>query len=515
MVSEQKVVTKKNVKRRHYNKNKQQKPTKQETEYQALFAKLSKNGVIVDGKISDSFKRKIISYTADQVQTYLENPSSYEKELRNVSAFLMQTQLHYWRTVTYMTNLAKICPIVIPNQIELIGVNDEEIRETYFSAIKMLDHMNVDHELGKVINKMFIEDVFYGIECDNGNSYYIKSLDPDYCRISSVTDGIYNFEFNLDFFSKDSTGKTFEGYCKFYPEFRYLMEQYKKNRGEDYQWVEIKPSKSICVKLQESFSACLPPFVASFLDLYDIDDYKKLSKNANEVGNFKLIGLQIPLNSKSGKVDDFLVDADTALKFYGMMEETLPDGVGAFLTPMIPKEIEFDTSSYDPETVSKAIDNYYNATGFSSIIFGGADTADAAEYSIKTDEMILTGSGGIYRQLERWLNRKFKLLFNGKVSINLLDVTSNNVKEKRKEYLEMAQYGVPCRSQLAALAGQTPLEMIALTNLENNILKLTDSWVPLSSSHTTSGSGTTSTNGQNLDDATTQSQQTQDRVAIQ
>ena len=467
----------------HNNRNNRIKK-KDMIDYQQLFAKLSKNGVIVDGKLSTNLKRKITSYTKEQVETFLANPSQYESQLRGVSNYLMQTDLHYWRTIMYMSTLAKIAPVVIPHTF---GLDNETIKNNFFEAVKHLDYMNLPHELGKVITRCFVEDVFYGIVCDDGNSFYIKRLDPDYCRISSVSDGVYNFEFDLNYFKKDTTNKLFEGYCKIYPEFKYLMKKFRENAGEDYQWVEIKPSKSICIKLQENLDSCIPPFVGSFKDLYDLDEYKDLAKNASEVGNFKLIGLEIPLNSKSGKVDDFLVDASTANMFYQMMEENLPEGVGAFLTPMTPKEIEFDVDTADQESVSNAIKNYYDTTGVSNILFSGSDTTGGLKYSIKTDEMLLIGSGGLYRQLERWVNRYFKYKFQNTVSIKLLDVTSFNIDEKKAEYLKDGQYGVPCRSELAVLGGKSQAEMVSMTVLENDILNLTETWIPLSSSHTFSG----------------------------
>lgn len=481
--------------KRYNNKNRSARSRKNDyMDYKQLFVKLSKNGVIVDGKINNNLKQRFVGYTTEQVQTYLANPSRYEKDLRGVSNYLMQTELHYWRTIMYMTNLAKIVPIIIP---QTFGLDTETIKNNFYEATTHLDYMNLKHELGKVINKCFVEDIFYGILCDDGKSFYIKRLDPDYCRISSVSDGCFNFEFNLQYFSKDSTGKLFEGYCKIYPEFKYLMKKYNQSRVEDNQWVEIKPSKSICIKAQENLDYIIPPFVGSFMDLYDLGDYKQLAKNASEVGNFKLIGLEIPLNSKSGKVDDFLVDAGTAQMFYNMMEENLPDGVGAFMTPMTAKEIEFESTNADQESVTNAIKNYYDTTGISNVLFSGSDTTGGLEYSTMTDEMVLTGSGGLYRQLERWLNRYFKNRFDFKVTVQLLDVTSFNIAKKKEEYLKSAQYGNPCKSQISALSGTSQNEMLSLSILENDVLKLDEKWIPLSSSHTTSSKANNNTTRSN------------------
>lgn len=471
--------------KKRYNNNRNNRKKKKEIiDYSQLFTKLSKNGVVVDGKLNTSLKRRVVSYTKEQVETYLANPSQYEKELRGVSNYLMHTDLHYWRTVMYMSTLAKIVPIVVPNTFML---DANTIRNNFYQAALHLDYMNLPHELGRVVNKCIVEDVFYGIVCDDGKSFYIKRLDPDYCRISSISDGVFNFEFDLSYFKKDNTGKLFEGYCRIYPEFKYLYKKYKEKANEDTQWVEIKPTKSICIKFQENIDTCIPPFVGSFMDLYDLADYKALAKNASEVGNFKLIGLEIPLNTKSGKVDDFLVDATTAQMFYDMVEENLPDGVGAFLTPMSPKEIEFEPADADKESVSNAIKGFYDTTGVSNILFSGGDTTGGLEFSTMTDEMLLTGSSGLYRQLERWINRYFKNKFDNTVKINLLDVTSFNIDKKKAEYLKDAQYGSPNRSEIAALGGKSQAEMVSMCILENDILNLTEKWTPLSSSHTVSG----------------------------
>lgn len=167
------------------------------------------------------------------------------------------------------------------------------------------------------------------------------------------------------------------------------------------------------------------------------------------------------------------------------------------MTPMTAKEIEFESTNADQESVTNAIKNYYDTTGISNVLFSGSDTTGGLEYSTMTDEMVLTGSGGLYRQLERWLNRYFKNRFDFKVTVQLLDVTSFNIAKKKEEYLKSAQYGNPCKSQISALSGTSQNEMLSLSILENDVLKLDEKWIPLSSSHTTSSKANNNTTRSN------------------
>ena len=43
-------------------------------------------------------------------------------------------------------------------------------------------------------------DVYYGYEIETNDSYFLKSLDPDYCRISGSDDGCIMFDFNFAYF---------------------------------------------------------------------------------------------------------------------------------------------------------------------------------------------------------------------------------------------------------------------------------------------------------------------------
>ena len=51
-----------------------------------------------------------------------------------------------------------------------------------------------------------------------------------------------------------------------------------------------------------------------------------------------------------------------------------------------------------------------------------------------------------------------------------------------------SQYGLPVKTYLCAAIGMMPNDIDKMTTLENDLLKLQETWIPLSSSHTQSGS---------------------------
>ena len=53
--------------------------------------------------------------------------------------------------------------------------------------------MNLQHEFIKITTTILREDIFYGYEYSTKDSYFIQKLNPDYCQISSIEDGCFNF----------------------------------------------------------------------------------------------------------------------------------------------------------------------------------------------------------------------------------------------------------------------------------------------------------------------------------
>ena len=168
----------------------------------ANFAKAStktnKNSILNDQRINSTTVRSYGEYTTDEVDEALADPSSNEVLLREVARYLFNTSRQFKTIAEYLPSIAMYCPIAIPTRVGELKGNTMKIQ--YENVTKYLNKLNLPKEFGKVASICCIEDVFYGIEFENDQSYFIKPLHPDYWRISSVEEGCYNFHFVVTFF---------------------------------------------------------------------------------------------------------------------------------------------------------------------------------------------------------------------------------------------------------------------------------------------------------------------------
>ena len=446
----------------------------------------------VSNNLITSNKRTLFSnkFTQEVVTRYLEDPISYEKELRKLSTVLITLSLQYQQIMNYFSSIAKyvavIKPVMYMYSTAKGKVDKVRLEKEYLKAIYHLDKLNIAHEFQRITGVVVRDDVFYGYVHETENSFYIQQLDSDYCRISSVTDGCFNYQFNFAYFdaNKNVTGidvSLIETYPK---DFQDKYKLYLKDKRK-YQWQEINEENSICIKMLEEVPFPFPPFSSLFNDLSDLSDYKDLAKTKAEVDNYKFIGMKIPLNEKNGKINDFLVDVDTAMMFYNMLLNGLPEGIGAFISATDFKDINFGNGSNSTDIVNNikdAEESIFNSAGISSVNFGkNATTNSGVNASNTVDSARLFK---LYRQFERWLNRKFKREYNDKFNIKLLDVTQHNLKDTIDNYLKLAQFGVPVKLELSALVNVSQGLERGSIYLEDIILDLINTWKPLVSSHT-------------------------------
>lgn len=456
------------------------------------FAQMLQNTVSNNFIVAQKKNLFSIQFTQENVQQYLESPQKYEKELRSLSLVLSTLSPQYQQIVNYFSSIAKFMPIVVPNVDRFSNAKGEisdvdKIRKEYLKVISHIEKLNIPHEFQRITAIATRDDVFYGYIHETKDSFYIQQLDSDYCRISSISDGVYNFQFNFEYFDKNKSIKGIsDELVKTYPmEFQEKYNLYQRDK-RGYQWQELSEDTTICIKFLEELPFAFPPYSSLFNDLADLSQYKELTKTKTKVDNYKFIGMEIPLGKENGKEDNFLVSTTTALTFYNLLLNNLPEGIGAFLSATPFKDINFGSGAMtDKDQVDRAENNVFTSSGISPINFGkGANNSSTVKFSNLGDSARLFK---VYRQLERWLNRKFKKEYNGRFVVELLDVTIFTLQDTIDQYLKLAQYGVPVKLQLASLMGVNQSKERGLTFLEDNILDLSNEWKPLQSTHTQSG----------------------------
>lgn len=180
------------------------------------------------------------------------------------------------------------------------------------------------------------------------------------------------------------------------------------------------------------------------------------------------------------------MDLDKAKDFWRNLDSVLPEEIGSVLSPMPINKISFERANTgDTNTISEAEQNLFTAAGVSSLLFNNDKaSANALLLSVKADQAI---TFGIVKSIEDVVNRFIQSQSYGKnFKITFLDCSPFNRKEMGDMYLKACQYGLPFISMYAASQGMSQSEVDCMSFLENDVLNLTERFVPLQSSSTQS-----------------------------
>lgn len=420
-------------------------------------------------------------YTRDNVATYLSNPIRYAKNLQGISAYLYNNSPVYRRLVNYYARMATLDHYIEPYGIDFSkSINERTLRNSFHKTLELVDLMNIKHEFGKALVSAWKLGTFYGYELYTKDTYFIMELPYEYCQISGIMDGVFTFSFDMTYFERN------QHQLEYYPKEIVKMFNAYQN-GSKPRWQEIDPSRSVCIKIDENNHYDLPPFVGIFADIFDLEDYKSVRKTSTALENYKFIVEKIPIRKDSEKNNDFLVDLSTVGMFHNKTANLLPDEIGIFSTPFEVETIEFKKDTSDKDIVQEALNSLYDSAGTSRMLFNGSKLSQSnLSKSINVDEAEVFA---VLRQLERIITGKIKNNIKGtyKFRLKFLDKTIFNKKEVNDELIKANQYGVPLKSVLSVSLGLSQSSIESMAYLENNILGLSDMFIPLSSSHTQSG----------------------------
>ena len=159
------------------------------------------------------------------------------------------------------------------------------------------------------------------------------------------------------------------------------------------------------------------------------------------------------------------------------------------LTPLPIEKISFErTHTGNTDTIAEAEQNLFSAAGVSSLLFNNDKaSANALVLSIKADQAI---TYGIVKSIEDAVNRFIQSQSYGKnFKVTFLDCSPFNRKELGDMYLKACQYGVPMVSYYCASQGLSQSEMDCMNFLENEVLNIKSTFIPLQSSSTQSSDG--------------------------
>lgn len=419
-------------------------------------------------------------FNPKQVAEYLQNPAKYEKQMRHLSNYLYGVSAQYRQIIKHVATMPTYDYTL--NIVEMPQkINKDKISKTFVKTAQYVDKLNLPHEMSKALRVAFKEDFFYGYEHESKDSYFIQKMDADYCKISSIEDGVFNYAFDFSYFTNNPVE------LDLYPdEFRTKFQIYEIDRI-NHRWQELDSNKTFCIKIMDDLQHGMPPYNTVFESIFDLDEYKKIKKSKTKMDNFQLLAQKIPMNEKSNDLNAFLIDLDTAGAFHDQLSENTSDGVSVATSPMSIESIKMEKSKSDVDTIAQAQREVYTDSGLSQYLFNSEkNTSAGISKSISSDEQVLFTT---LTQIERWVNRKLKKQAGTiKFYIKFLHITEFSREEAFNRFLKAAQFGIPVKMEIGASLGLTPLEFLNKVTLENDVFELHEKLKPLQSSHTASGS---------------------------
>ena len=427
------------------------------------------------------------SYSKENVVSYLQNISSNENNLRNLSRYLFYRSQVYFRLVMYNATMFDLnARAVIPPYSLTKANNENSILKSYYETLQWLERMNLQHELLPSLINNFIEDVYFGCCWIDETGTFILQLPPEYCKINGkYFTGDYSYEVDMSYYKKyeyliDYLGEP-------------LSSMYKAYGGENAnRWQKMPDEYALCTKYRvESWETVCPPYSGLFIDLIGLLNLADVQAVADEQQIYKLITATIPLIDGSDIPDDWAVDIQTALDYYRKLDASLPPYIGSVITPIPLDTISFtDDQTTDTTKVQKATKEVLNTSGGAQILNSSTISgAEAFRSATRADTELAISS--LLGQIQGWTNRMLSYLVSNPAKVKFFEVSSYT-KDAFKESLQKdLNYGFVSAIAINSLNGFSELDTLALNYLEKDILKLNEKFTPLQTAATQSGANET------------------------
>lgn len=463
-------------------------------------------------EISKNKKYKSIeTISKEELRSYLENPTNYETQLRNISRYLVTRSQIYYRLIKYNANMFRLDARSVIPPYSMTEDNDKDaILESYQSTLDILDKMNLQYEFLKAYVTCFIEDVFYGVvyfdeKSDNKTSMFFLPLPPEYCRIQGFWDnGSFAYSMDMSYFKKNKELLEIWG-----EPFQSLYNEYD---SDGIKWKVMPQEYSVCFKFRaEDTEMILPPFAGLFSALLGLQELEDIQAIASEQEIYKLLVATIPLINGADNPDEFAVNPQLAVDYFNKLVDALPNYTDAVITPIPIDYVSFnnDTVASDVSKVQNATKTVLNTAGGSQVLNSATiNNSSSAEAALKLDTEFAISS--LLPQTEMWVNYFISLYVNNASRVKFFEVSTYTAKQFRQELLENASNGLPNKLAIASMSGFSELDTLSLNFLEEEILGLKDKLVPLSTSYTQSGNDKSGTTEKDADQLSDEGQKTRD-----
>ena len=423
---------------------------------------------------------RVKEYTLEEIKDIIDSGSVDAQIILSRNYF--ERGGFYWRLLMHYATLLKYTGLLIPNPSFGKNLSESYITKKYHSAVSFIDKANLPDLFTHIGTRVLRDGSYYGVIQEvTDKSISILDLPIFYCR-SRFKDKEGNdiIEFNVTYFDTIHDGDYRKKALAAYP--ANVVNWYKrwKARKVKSPWCYISTSVGICMSLIDE----RPVFLNIIAAELEYEDAKDINKERDLEEIRKILIQHIPHLTDGG----LLFEPEEAVEMHkGAVDMMKKNENLSVLTTYADVDAIVSKTANDNSlnSVDKALTNIYAEAGSSSQLFGTDSNLSLATSVTNDMALMMVLARKMARLVTSIINDKYG---NANISFTykILPVSFYNQKEYVEETLKLANSGYSFL--LPALAMDlSQRELSNIKDLENDVLKLKEKLLPLSTSYTETG----------------------------
>lgn len=441
--------------------------------------------------ISKSIKNRTIDTTdREKIRRYLTgNIGGNGINLIKASRYLYYRSHIYHKLVHFYSDMYCLeCRNVTPPFNLTESLDSQKALQQFNDTLDFLDIMNMKNNFNEVLLNLWIEDCSFNLFFHDETGSLFYRIEPD----EAIFDSKYmngpglGFAMDMSKWRSEDRQKLIEQLGS--P----LKEMYNEYQRTNIKYIHVPDEYSAAFKIRmDLWDSNIPPIIALFSQLANLNDLVDIQADADELSIFKLVYYPLKILS-NGKTDDFEVTPDLALEYFDrLVEEALPANVSA--APIPGDELKVIDFSND---TTKDIDRVEQSQSQILGSAGGAGAILDAQRAMNNTALINAALknetayalSSILPQIESFTNRMLSINVSEPCHVSYFPVSIYTKEDYRKTLLEANQYSFSMRLSYATLLGFTERQTLAALHFEQDVLGLHDIMkYPLQSSYTMTG----------------------------
>ena len=428
--------------------------------------------------------KPIREYTVQEVKDIIR--SSNADGQRELSRNYYNANGFYRQIITHYATLLHYYGILIPSPALGKSLQDKPIAKRYHGAMDFVDKTNLQSLGQRIAHKVLVDGTYYGaIQTMDKTTFTLMDLPYKYCRTRFQNEhGDAIVEFNVQFFNSIKDKKNQQAALRTYPKvISSYYRKWSKNSSTLSPWLFLPSDVGVAFNLFDArpyFLSIIPATIQ-----YDIAVENELEREIEEIK--KLVIQEIPhLN-------------DGTLLFEPQEVAEMHDGTVKMLRTSNPNTSVLTTygkvevaglktsDSVTNNTLKNMLQNTYANAGVSGELFAATGSSSLGT-SLEFDTALMMVLGN---KIGTFLSNIVNLLYSNGVirfKYKVLPITCHNDKDYMDNYFKLAgsgySYILPAIAQ-----GFNQSDLVNIKTLENDVLKLQEVLIPLSSAYTQSANG--------------------------